>query len=122
MFHKALKELRKKHKLSQRQLADEIKVAPSTISMYEQGKRSPNEELLKIIATYFHVSTDYLLGHVTKNENEDTELNGYLEKIRSDPDIRILLDKASKVNKEQLEAAITFLEIMERKQNGDNNV
>ncbi|MBE7045958.1 MAG: helix-turn-helix transcriptional regulator [Ruminococcaceae bacterium] len=113
MFGNALKELRKKHNLSQKDLAKEIDVAPSTISMYEMGNRSPNDELLKKIATYFDVSTDYLLGHIRKNDNYSDDTYEYLEKIRSDQDMRILFKLASKVNKDQLNLAIKFLEMME---------
>lgn len=113
MFGDALKELRKKHHLSQKELADNINVAPSTISMYEKGNRSPNDELLKKIATYFDVTTDFLLGHVRKNENNFDDMNDYLEKIRSDSDMRVLFKLASKVNKEQLNLAIKFLKMIE---------
>ncbi len=113
VFSKALKELRKKYNLSQKELAKELKVAPSTISMYEKGKRSPNDGLLKKIATYFDVSTDYLLGHIRKNETDSYDMYDYLEKIRSDRDMRALFELASKVNKDQLNMAIKFLKMME---------
>lgn len=115
MFANALKELRKKHNISQKDLAREINVAPSTISMYEKGKRSPNDELLKAIATYFDVSTDYLLGHIRKNDNKSDDMYDYLEKIRSDRDMKVLFELASKVNKDQLNLAIEFLKMMENK-------
>lgn len=61
MYH--LRELRKAKGLKQSELADRLGLAPSTISMYEQGRREPDEETLKAIAKFFDVSTDYLLGH-----------------------------------------------------------
>jgi transcriptional regulator with XRE-family HTH domain len=35
----------------------------STISMYENGKRQPDNETLKKIADYYGVTIDYLLGY-----------------------------------------------------------
>jgi transcriptional regulator with XRE-family HTH domain len=63
MFAKRLKELRKSKKMSQKELADILSVSPSTIGMYEQGRRKPDSDLLKILAKYFDVSIDYLLGN-----------------------------------------------------------
>ena len=39
MFYKRLRQLRESKELSQKDLADILKVGPSTVSMWEQGKR-----------------------------------------------------------------------------------
>lgn len=61
-FAKRLKILREEKKLSQRELAKLMNMAPSTLAMYEVGKREPNYEILNRIADFFSVTTDYLLG------------------------------------------------------------
>jgi len=61
-FGNTLKSLRNSRGLSQRQLAKQLNVAPSTLAMYELDKREPDYETLKKIADFFEVSTDYLLG------------------------------------------------------------
>ncbi|MCL5058337.1 MAG: helix-turn-helix transcriptional regulator [Actinobacteria bacterium] len=61
-FAKRLKILREEKKLSQRELAKLMNMAPSTLAMYEVGKREPNYEMLNRIADFFSVTTDYLLG------------------------------------------------------------
>jgi transcriptional regulator with XRE-family HTH domain len=61
-FGRALKLLRTNRGLSQRQLAKELNVAPSTLAMYELDKREPDYATLRKIADYFEVTTDYLLG------------------------------------------------------------
>ena len=53
--------LRRKHGLSQSQLARQLGVSPSAIGMYEQGRREPSAALLVALARQFKVSTDYLL-------------------------------------------------------------
>jgi len=62
MFAKKLRELREREKLKQEELAKILSVSPSTIGMYEQGRRQPDHEKLKQIADYFKVPIDYLLG------------------------------------------------------------
>lgn len=62
MLGSAIRELRKKHKLTQEQLSVKLEVATSTIGMYEQGRRLPDAQTLKNIANIFNVSVDYLLG------------------------------------------------------------
>lgn len=57
-----LKELRKKHGLTQKQLASALHVAQNTVCNWENGVRQIDTEYIKQIAEYFHVSTDYLLG------------------------------------------------------------
>lgn len=61
-FGNTLKYLRNNRGLSQRELAKVLNVAPSTLAMYELDKREPDYEILKKIADFFEVSTDYLLG------------------------------------------------------------
>lgn len=57
-----LRALRKNRGLSQSQLAEELGISKSSVSMYEQGNREPDLTLLKKIADFFEVETDYLLG------------------------------------------------------------
>lgn len=54
--------MRDEKKLTQADVAKVIDVAPSTIGMYEQGRRMPDADALGALADYFEVTTDYLLG------------------------------------------------------------
>ena len=62
-----LAELRQDHGLTQDQLAEIISVSPGTISNYEDGRHLPDLDKLKMIADYFHVTTDYLLGRTSSS-------------------------------------------------------
>lgn len=53
--------LRKKAGMSQLQLAKKLNIGPSAIGMYEQGRRTPDIEMLIKIADLFEVSLDYLI-------------------------------------------------------------
>lgn len=55
-------ELRKLNKISQSAFGKAIGVAQNTISQWERGAREPDLTMLKKIADYFGVSSDYVLG------------------------------------------------------------
>ena len=57
-----IKQLRSRNKISQQKLADSIHVSRSTVAMWEAGASEPDTEKLKLLAEYFNVSVDYLLG------------------------------------------------------------
>ena len=62
-FSERFKELRKQRKITQKQLAEELGIATSTLIKYEHGEREPSIPNIKKFAQYFGVSTDYLLGY-----------------------------------------------------------
>ncbi|MBO4267644.1 MAG: helix-turn-helix transcriptional regulator [Lachnospiraceae bacterium] len=57
-----IKHLRKACGYTQQELADKLDVTKSIVSAYEQEKRCPSYMKLIELATFFNVSTDYLLG------------------------------------------------------------
>ena len=67
MFADILKQLRKSHKINQATLAENLGMSQSTITFWENGKRTPDIEMLGRLADYFNVTTDYLLGRTPMN-------------------------------------------------------
>ena len=65
-FQNVLKSLRTSHSLTQDELSKSLKISRSTIGMYESGAREPDFETLELIADFFNVDTDYLLGRTNK--------------------------------------------------------
>lgn len=63
-FAQRLKELRKSKGISQYEFAKAIGKSKSLISMYESGERIPPFETQEVIADYFNVGLDYLMGRV----------------------------------------------------------
>ena len=61
-FAERLKELRIEKGITQAELAKELQVSQRSISSWETGFRQPDFETLEILAKYFNVTTDYLLG------------------------------------------------------------
>lgn len=64
-----LRLLRKKHGLTQVQLAEILNISQSTLWGYETGKHEPDNTTLQKISNYFKVSIDYLFGRESDFEN-----------------------------------------------------
>jgi repressor LexA len=69
-----IRELRNKRELTQREFAKLINLAPSTIAMYETGKRKPDSDTLQVIADFFGVTTDYLLGRESTSKKKGVKI------------------------------------------------
>jgi len=78
-----IKLLREDRGVSQLELAKILEVGNSTLSMYESNTRKPDYEVIKKIADYFNVTTDYLLGltEVPNQQYHDQILEDYPEII-----------------------------------------
>lgn len=75
-LYKNLRNLLDEFDITQKQLATELNIAPSTLSGYMQGTSQPDFETLKSLAKYFNVSIDYLLdfNYETKFDKQKEEL------------------------------------------------
>ncbi len=62
VFSERLRELRQERGLGQIQLAKELDVGKSVISLWELGKCEPTLSKLIAMARFFGVSIDYLAG------------------------------------------------------------
>lgn len=61
-FSNKLRCLIEEQNLTQKKVANDLNIAPSTIGGYVQGSSEPDFDTLKRLAKYFDVSTDYLLN------------------------------------------------------------
>ena len=72
MIGEHLADLRKDKKLSQKELAEKLKISTYTVSSYEREKSTPDDEMKIKIAQFFNVSLDYLLGLI----NDERPIGG----------------------------------------------
>lgn len=111
IFGERLRDLRIKRNLTQDEfgLIFEPPLAQSTIGTYERGVRQPSLENLVVIADYFNVTTDYLLGITdefttidTFKEENPKELRDFLNKNK-------VLFNGSELNEEEKQRMIDIL-------------
>ena len=56
-----LKEIRKRKKYSQLKVAMDLSISREALSYYENGRRSPDVDMLVKLSRYFNVSIAYLI-------------------------------------------------------------
>ena len=71
--------LRRQRNWSQNALAEMLNISPSTVGMYEQGRREPSLDTAAELARIFGVSLDYLVTGVPS----DAERQGLEEFLQS---------------------------------------
>ncbi|MGX7200638.1 helix-turn-helix domain-containing protein [Enterococcus nangangensis] len=87
LFNERLKALRKKNKLTQSELSKKLNIKPVTISSYELGNSTPNNDMLIALSKIFDVSTDYLLGRtddpspLSKEEKRNLTIEEALDNV-----------------------------------------
>ena len=125
-FKNVFKRLRTSSGYTQADIAEKLGISKSTISMYENGNREPDFETLELIADFFNVDIDYLLGRTDKTTllpetigsyylNEDArELAEFMFK---NPEYKVLFDASRKVKKED----IAFVKQMIDRMRGDSD-
>ena len=77
---KKLKKLRIKSGLTQAELAQKIKVSPSCIGMYEQGRREPKSHVLSQICKELDATGDYILD-LEESMNKSLEVCAIVEEF-----------------------------------------
>lgn len=79
LFGQRLKSLRQKKGLTQRQLAYSLGISPSTVGMYEQGRREPDNSLLSQLCRVLDTTTDYLIGFSDKATDTQQDVSDVIE-------------------------------------------
>ena len=57
-----LKAIRKQKNLNQLKVAMDLNISREALSHYENGKRSPDIQMLRKLSNYFNVSIDFLIN------------------------------------------------------------
>lgn len=128
-FKDILKELRESSEISQKDLAGDLNLSPTSIALYETGKRDPSRKTMELIADYFNVSMDYLRGkecgsvyylkpetaQIAKEIEKRTLLLELFRFVRSGPDedLQLIVEIAKRLctkNKRSHPLRVTSLE------------
>lgn len=129
-FQNVFKQLRLASGLTQAEMAEKLGVSKSTISMYENGNREPDYEILERIADFFNVDTDYLLGRTDKTTilpetaakyyiNEETAKAA--QEIFENKELRLLFDTARDAKPEDIQTVHSMLLALKRKERGNDD-
>ena len=98
-FKDRLKDLRKAKGISQVTLAERLGLSKSTIGAYETGDITPSLDALNLIADYFNVDMDYLLGKEDQSRFfMDYEVYNIANELSADTELLAVVERASKDN------------------------
>lgn len=100
MLH--LKELRNKKGLSMTDVARALGVSRQAYSYYENNLRSPDPAMVKALAEFFDVSTDYILG---RSEPEN-------KRLLNDPDVMEIAALYEKLPNDKKELVLAMARAM----------
>lgn len=104
-----IRSLREKMGLTQKELASKLNVPNQNISNYERGFRQPDYDTLQLIADFFEVTTDYLLGRNNKSTaNEEEEF----QKFINDPELKRWFKELPQSDEEDLRKLRKMWEII----------
>nr|WP_063828978.1 helix-turn-helix transcriptional regulator [Paenibacillus sp. FSL R7-269] len=111
MFNDRLKELRIERSLTQDQLAIKLDIPSATIRRLEASNSIPRRDRLILLANFFNVSTDYLLGETDdKTPSRKKEIQEEKQETNNIDPYYKLTDKDEKDIGKDLERMLADLE------------
>ena len=121
MFSTNLKTLRRSKGLTQADLAKILNISVSSIGMYEQGRRMPDNNMLKKISSLFYISVDSMLGVLSPHKEIKDVINDITNILKEHKGLMFngkpvsYIDKIKLVNAIKVAAAVTISESGENK-------
>ena len=110
-----IRELRKSSGLTQQELGAVLGVAKNTVSQYETGRNTPNDDIKIAMANYFNVSMDYLMGKTDQSGFDSKTPSVFASQITADGITAIHTYSAlSPANKKRVEDYIQMLSEWEK--------
>lgn len=111
-FANRLEMLLEKNSVSRYKLAKEIGCTVTTVTNWINGKSIPSSDRLQMIAGYFGVSTDYLMGSDDTDTAENDEMAELLEEIRKNPELRTLFSISKRATPEEVRQYIRLIKAL----------
>lgn len=87
MYYDNFKELCSEYNVNPSQISKATGISTATFTSWKQGKYTPKQDKLQLIADYFNVSVDYLMTGKEKTFEEYGEIGTILGKIAKDTEL-----------------------------------
>ena len=75
MIGDKIRELRKINDITQQELAKKLGISFQALSNYENNRRNPSVEQIKLICIFFNISADELLEIETEKDRQKVQIN-----------------------------------------------
>lgn len=129
-FQSRLKDLRLDKGLTLEELAGFLGTTKTTLSRYENNKRTPDSEFIRMAARFFNVSTDYILGESdVRNSSDkisnavegDPELNEFWDKLKEREDLQLLFKQTKDISPKGIKQIIRIIKAIEDEEDREDS-
>lgn len=126
-----IKQLRVEHNLTQEEFGKLFGIVKSTISMYENDKSIPDDDMKKKIAEKFDVSLDWLMGvsdirnpadKIADSLSDDPELAEFWDELREREDLQLLFKQVKEMSPEDVKKIIRIIKAIEDEEAKDDSL
>lgn len=125
-FAKRLKEAMDIRKISQTELHEKTGIGKPSINAYLKGEYKAKQDKVDLIAEALNVDPTWLIGYDVPMEHSSRKFvnNGYYtdsetaelaEKLRTDPDMKILFSAAKDLTPEEMQQAADYVNYLKMK-------
>lgn len=124
-FKDRLKDLRKEYGLTQQEFAEKLGLVRTAVANYENGRNIPNAETLNIIANFFDVTVDYLLGRTGEKNNKSIYIQNSesLSIVNEEKENKLTkeINTLSPENQEEIRKLIELYKLKEMQERNENH-
>ena len=118
-------ELLQENGMTQADLARGTGISTGLISQWKNRAQKPSADKLRLVADYFNVSLDYLLGKTDIKKSpelsEDDEMAELLNEFRDNPELRTLFSLTKKADPKKLRQYIDVIKALRGSNNGNGD-
>jgi len=118
ILSKRLKQLRIDNNLYQKDVANKIGITESGYGYFEQDKRIPDSIMLNKLATFYNVTTDFLLGNSSVKRPESLAMDEELQQLLNDPDTLVAFKDFKNLSDMDKQEIINFIKFKKQQKNG----
>lgn len=93
---------------SRQDICNDLGFKYTTFCDWANGKTYPRIDKIEMLANYFHIKKSDLVEDKSKN----SELEDYLEELRTRPEMKMLFNVTKNATKEDVEKAVKIIEAM----------
>lgn len=115
-FIQRLKALMKSRNVTDKQLTEELGLAKNSVTYWKNKGNIPKGDTLELIAEYFNVSVDYLLGKTDiKKEQTDSD------NLPASEEMQRLLKETSTLSDDEARKVREYVELLKLKRNQESS-
>src|SRR5690625_6681421 len=94
---------------NQEDIARDLGISRARYSHYENNHVEPDIDMIKKLAKYYNVTTDYLLGYSDQPDSEEDALDSIKRKIATEfPEADLMFEDLANMTAEELEEVYEF--------------